>query len=339
MKKQLVGSLILGLAAMSSSAVNAVGFKELIVSDEGSKALTVGLWYPTDTAEPAEPNTRFGMALAIDAPINDANGGLIVMSHGYSGWYAGHADTAVALAKAGYIVAAPSHTGNTWSDMSSSVPKWVLDRPRHISLLIDHLFVNELTAPHLAPAKVGMYGFSAGGYTAVGLIGGVPDFKVASEHCEQYPQEFVCAEGLVGAMLDAKMEALPASAWGADNRIQAAVIAAPGWAFAYPESALDNVTADVQLWSAMLDESVPTETNAALLAEYLPKEPETHWVENASHFAFLVMPCREAFKKEDPVEYEMVCGDVPGFDRYQFHTDMHKEMVRFYNDKLNVKRQ
>lgn len=336
MKKQLISSIILGVAAMSSFAADAVGFKELTIADEGSKALTVGLWYPSDALAPNEPNTRFGMALALDAPINGANGGLVVISHGYSGWYAGHADTAVALAEAGYIVAAPSHTGNTWSDMSSTVPEWMLDRPRHISRVIDHLLVNEHTASHVAASKIGVYGFSAGGYTAVGLIGGVPSLRAAQQHCEQYPAEFVCSEGMVGAMIESNMDELPASAWGADSRIQAAVIAAPGWAFAYPEASLANVTADVQLWSAMLDESVPTETNAALLAKHLPKAPETHWVEGANHFAFLVMPCREAFRQEDPEEYAMICSDGPGFDRYAFHADMHKEMVRFYDDTLGI---
>jgi predicted dienelactone hydrolase len=336
MKTRLIGLLIAASAAIISPSIQAVGFTQLQVPDRGEPALSVGLWYPSEGAIPTEPNTRFGMALAVDAPMGDTNGGLILLSHGYSGWYAGHADTAVALAEAGYIVAAPSHTGNTWSDMSSSVPKWLLDRPRHISSVIDHLLNSDSIGSEISSDKIGLYGFSAGGYTALSLIGGVPDFDHAKNHCRTHPQEYVCAEGLFDAMLDAKMDELPASAWGADERIQTVAIAAPGWGFAYPERSLSNVTADVQLWSGMLDESVPTDTNAAFLATQLPAAPETHFIENANHFAFLVMPCREAFKEEDPEEYEMVCGDAPGFDRYAFHTDMHKEMLRFFNDKLGI---
>ena len=127
------------------------------------------------------------------------------------------------------------------------------------------------------------------------------------------------------------MESLPDSAWGADPRIRAAAVSAPGFGFAYSAETLAEVTADIQLWSGQLDESVPTESNAAWLAEQLPVKPETHWIDKANHFAFLVVPCREAFKEADPEEYAVVCGDAEGFDRRAFHNDMHGEMIRFFN--------
>jgi len=69
-----------------------------------------------------------------------------------------------------------------------------------------------------------------------------------------------------------------------------------------------------------------------LLKKRLPTEPETHWVKGANHFAFLVLTCREAFKKEDPEEYAFVCNDAAGFDRRDFHDEMHVEMLRFFNN-------
>lgn len=110
----------------------AAGFRLLQIADPGYKDLQVGLWYPTRQPPASEPNTEFGLSVALEAPIANTNGGLILISHGFGGWYAGHADTAAALADAGYIVAAPSHTGNTWSDMSSSLDQWMIDRPRHV---------------------------------------------------------------------------------------------------------------------------------------------------------------------------------------------------------------
>lgn len=92
-----------------------------------------------------------------------------------------------------------------------------------------------------------------------------------------------------------------------------------------------EITADVQLWSGELDEQVPTQTNAALLAARLPQEPETNWIPEANHFAFMVVSCRESFKRDDPEEYEVICGDAEGFDRRVFHEEMHQEMVRFFN--------
>lgn len=336
MKTPLI-AILFTAAALTSQTNNAAGFQEISVPDAGSSDLTVGVWYPSDTRAPDNPNTEFGMALSIDGPVINPNRALVVISHGYSGWYAGHADTAVALADAGYIVAAPSHTGNTWSDMSSTTSQWLLDRPRHISRVIDHLLHSDSFAQHLTPSRIGIYGFSAGGYTALSLIGGIPDLPHAQSHCKEHPTEYVCAEGLMDAMIDSQMDELPDDAWGADERIQAAVIAAPGWGFAYTNSSLANVTADVQLWSGQLDVSVPTKTNAAWLATQLPATPETYWIEKANHFAFMVIPCqRQGFKESDPAEYKLVCQDAAGFDRLAFHDSMHQEMIRFFDTTLEV---
>jgi len=306
---------------LASFNAYAVGFQLLTAEDPGHPDITVGVWYPT---------ARFGMAVAMDAPVETANGGLILLSHGYSGWYAGHANTAKDLAEAGYIVAAPSHTGNTYTDMSSSFAEWAVDRPRHISRVLDQLLADDGFSSHIDSDKIGVYGFSAGGFTVMNLVGGVPDFKVAAEHCKNDPDEYVCAEGLLRGLSETGLDQLPPKAWGHDKRIKAAVIAAPGFGFAYTKESLANISADVQLWSGALDTSVPTNTNAGSIAKLMPKTPETHWVEQANHFAFLLTPCREGFKRENPAEYELVCGDADGFDRREFQAEMHSEMIRFF---------
>ncbi len=337
MKSYLNRILITSFLIVASLNIKAAGFREIQVSDPGHPDLDVGLWYPSDQPEPDQPNTVFGLAVALDAPIANPNGGLIVISHGYGGWYAGHADTAAALADAGFIVAAPSHTGNTWSDMSSSIDQWALDRPRHLSLVIDHLLEDRELNAYIDADKIGVYGFSAGGYTALGLIGAVPDLDHAAQHCKDHPEEFVCAEEMISGMRSAEMHELPDSAWGYDPRISVASISAPGLGFAYTRASLAEVNADVQLWSGKLDERVPLQTNGMWLAQQLKRTPEVHWIENANHFAFMVVSCREAFRQNDPEEYEIVCGDADGFDRKSFHDDMHQEMVRFFNASFDSK--
>ncbi len=319
-----------------SQNIEAAGFRQLIVNDSGHKDLTVGLWYPSKQPPASEANTEFGLAVALDAPIASTNRGLVLISHGFGGWYAGHADTAAALADAGFIVAAPSHSGNTFRDMSSTIDQWAVDRPRHLSRVLDHVLRDAELAAHLDPEKIAIYGFSAGGFTALGLIGGVPDLTHAQQICAEQPQEFVCAEGMIKEMVKADMQELPRGTWGADPRFKAAIISAPGLGFTYTKAALNNVDAAVQLWSGELDKRVPTQTNAAVLAQRLPKTPETHWIDKANHFAFLTVPCREAFKQDDPEEYEIICSDADGFDRFEFHTEMHRYMVRFLEANLGI---
>lgn len=335
MRNKLYRILLVICTLLFTVKSEAAGFEIISVADLGHPDLQVGVWYPVNTPAPDKPNTEYELPVVLGGTPQNTNGGLIVISHGFGGWYAGHADTAIALADAGFIVAAPTHTGNTWSDMSSPIERWMIDRPRHVSRVLDQLLSDGQMGTLIDPAKIGVYGFSAGGYTALSLIGGLLDFGEATRHCELNPVEFVCAEGAFRGLFDAKMDELPDASWGADLRISAAVISAPGFAFAYTEESLTRVVADVQLWSGELDTSVPTETNAALLASRLPEKPETHWVEDASHFAFLTVPCREAFKQEDPAGYQEICGDPVSFDRKAFHADMHRAMIRFYNEKFS----
>lgn len=327
---------ILTACCLVSGAAQAAGFRSISVSDAPQPPLDVGLWYPTEAPAPDTPNTEYGLAVAIDAPVGATNRALIVISHGFGGWYAGHADTAIALAEAGFIVAAPSHTGNTWSDMSSPIERWGLDRPRHISRVIDHLLSDPYFSQHIDAEKIGVYGFSAGGFTALSLIGAIPDRDTALQHCVDHPGEFACSEGLIAQLDKADVWSIPPQQWGHDDRVKAAVISAPGMGFTYTRESLDAVSAAVQLWSGELDDSVPTATNAAQLAARLPVRPETHWIDGANHFAFMIVACREAFKQADPEEYSMVCEDADGFDRRAFHHDMHQHMVRFYRHVLKT---
>lgn len=328
-----VGALLL-LASFTPSLGHAVGFQLDRVPDAGHKDLQVGIWYPSPAEEPDAANTEFGHALSIDAPLSPGAKPLVIISHGFGGWYGGHANTARHLAESGFIVAAPTHTGNTFSDMSSPIEQWTLDRPRHVSRVIDHLLSDTDFASHINTDAIGIYGFSAGGFTALNVIGGWPDLTHADEACQTDPTEFICKEGMIDAMLDAGMADLPTEAWGADPRVKAAAISAPGFAFSYTEASLTDVSAAVQLWSGNLDESVPTESNAAYLAEILPVEAETHWIEKANHFAFMIMQCRPEFEEADPEEYLAICGDAEGFDRWEFQDRLNAEMTRFFEQNL-----
>jgi len=338
MKNTLTALLFASTLASTSMSIEAAGFRTLTITNANDQDLTVGLWYPSED-QAGESHADFGLPVAQNAPISVTNSGLILISHGFGGWYGGHADTAIDLAERGFLVAAPSHAGNTWSDMSSTTDQWALDRPRQISQVIDHLLDDKELTTHIDPDKIGVYGFSAGGYTALGLIGGIPDLEVANAHCQQQPDEIACSKGIVDDMRKADMQSLSPEAWGADPRIKAAAISAPGLGFSYTKESLGKVTAAVQLWSGELDEDVPTKSNAALVAERLPEQPETHWVSNANHFAFLIVPCRDKFKQHDPIEYKLICSDAEGFERREFHTDMHREMARFFKSTLEISAQ
>ena len=57
--------------------------------------------------------------------------------------------------------------------------------------------------------------------------------------------------------------------------------------------------------------------------------PEYHRVEGAGHYDFLP-PCSPALATEAP----QICTPTPHFDRADFHKDLNREIVRFFQQTL-----
>ena len=323
--------LILGLALLGMCAAlapaHAVGFQHRSVPDGGDPPLDVGIWYPSDA--PAAPH-RLGLGeqtVAPDGAVAGNNLPLVLISHGSGGWFGGHVDTALALARAGFVVAALSHTGDTYADSSRALK--LAGRPAQVKRLLDYMLADWPGHARIDPARVGVFGFSAGGFTALVLIGGVPDLARIAPHCEARPEEWTCkllkAHGVDLATLPPE----PASAWVHDARIRAAVIAAPALGFAFGRDGLAHVHVPVQLWAAANDQVLPVEFYAQVVARALPAPPEYHVVPNAGHFAFLA-PCSAELARRVPE----ICKDAAGFDRAGMHAIFNAEVARFFTATL-----
>jgi predicted dienelactone hydrolase len=180
------------------------------------------------------------------------------------------------------------------------------------------------------PARIGMYGYSAGGFTALVNIGGVPDLAKVGPMCSQYPDDFAC-------QLLAKSGSHPAAqptsmtARAADPRIKAAVVAAPAIGFAFAPDGLKNVKVPVQLWRAENDLLVPHPRYAEAVRLALPLAPDYRVVANAGHYDFLV-PCSSALAAIAP----SICSSAAGFDRPQFHASFNAAVVTFLNKTLKA---
>lgn len=119
-----------------------------------------------------------------DCPIAGDKLPLIVISHGRSGWFGGHHDTAAALANAGFVVVAINHPGDNAFDMSSVDDlSLVIDRPTDVRRLIDFMTGDWAGASKIDKEHVGFFGFSKGAYTGLAVVGGRPNFRRALELC------------------------------------------------------------------------------------------------------------------------------------------------------------
>lgn len=310
-------------AAMSAPASPAIepeaGFEHL-TTPEG---VELGIWYPAhgrSVAMPLGPNVQ---QVVPGAAVPEGKHPLVVISHGTGGAFSGHADTAIALAKAGFIVAALTHPGDNWRDQSRVA--MVEDRPRALSALIDFMLTSWPGHEAVDKGHIAAFGFSAGGFTALAEAGGRPDLSTIARHCADHPTWFDCR--LLASHPPADR---PIWSWKGDKRIKALVVAAPALGFAFDRTGLASFTMPIQLWRADDDQILPAPDYADAVRGALPKAPEFHAVAGAGHFDFL-MPC------VTPDALPEICSSKPGFDRAAFHRTFNAQIVRFLTETLRVR--
>jgi predicted dienelactone hydrolase len=288
----------------------------------------VTVFYPTAQADAPVRRGPFTMALAEDAAPAPGNHRLVVLSHGSGGNAWVHSDLARALVAAGFVVAVPEHHGDNARDPSKPGPEsWKL-RPLEVSHAIDAVAHTPALATLLSLDRVGLYGMSAGGHTALALAGGRWSPGQFRRHCEAHiAEDFPACVGLITRLRgDAFDGVRKTAAQGAirylfadetwytrrDPRIQAVVAAVPFAAdfepasLATPAVPLALVTAGQDKWLA------PRFHSDAVLAACRPRCELLANLPTAGHGSLLAPP--PPLDRLGPVATELL-ADPPGFDR------------------------
>ena len=327
LKLTVLSALTAVAIAFSINCAHAAGFQHGFAADLDGKQLEIGIWYPSKAAPVAMPMGPTTMSVAVNAPVDGRALPLVVISHGTGGSFMGHYDTAIALADAGYVVAAVTHRGDNYQDQSRSV--FIMDRPKQISRLIDHMLSNWDNRAAIDSARIGMFGFSAGGFTTLASIGGIADFSKVGPTCRENPGDYACQ--LIAKSASSGL-APPDSSPAHDLRIKAAVVAAPALGFTFASGGLKNVDIPVQLWRAEDDLILPHPRYTEPVRVALPGGADYQVVRQAGHFDFM-SPCSAELEKIAPV----ICKSNPGFDRVAFHQTFNSSVVGFFGK--NLKRQ
>lgn len=328
------------LAAAASSPIGAtsansatadiapVGFEAVRVPDGDEPPLAAGIWYPTSAEAQDVPLENFKQHVAPSGPVKGHALPLVVISHGGGGSYAGHYDTAIALARAGFIVAAVSHAGDTFDDQSKVMMLW--RRPAQLSRLIDFMLKDWQGHADIDPQRIGAFGFSNGGFTVLVEAGGIPDLGKIDPYCAANPQHDLCtALAKAGVHSVAKAVQPPPDAWKPDRRIRAIAAAAPAFGFTFDQAGLAGVQIPVLLWRAANDRHQPDPWYEEHLRSALPKPPEYQVEPLAGHYAFLP-PCSARRRAAAPE----ICVDAPGFDRAAFHQRLNATLASFFSTAL-----
>lgn len=85
-------------------SLHAAGFRVMLYD-----GVEIGVWYPSDADTVSQRLGPFEVDIARDAPIQKGTHQIILFSHGHTGRYRNHYQTAQILADAGFVVAAPQH--------------------------------------------------------------------------------------------------------------------------------------------------------------------------------------------------------------------------------------
>ena len=316
--RKLLGAIILCLAATLAQGAG-LRFIDIPADAEGP-ALKGAMWYPCFQTSGEVDFGKFTLPLVKDCPLRGEKLPLIVVSHGRRGNFLGHYDTDEVLADAGFIVAAIDHPGDTVFDLSRTDDLSVyVERPNDIKRLINFMVGTSAFAANIDRERIGLFGFSRGGYTGLAVIGANPDWAIATALCQQSTTH-VCEQ--------IRAREFPAQPVTHDPRIKAAVIADPLTVFFTPDS-FGAIGIPVQLWASELGGDGVLPHSADIVDRTLPSKHEYHVVANAGHFAFLA-PCPPALAKEVP----QICVDASGFDRVAFHKQFNADVLAFLRTHL-----
>lgn len=323
LRRRILAATAGALMLLGTPALAGLGLTELPARGEDGP---VTVFYPTAATEQSLDLRRLRLSVARDAEPALGNGRLIVVSHGSGGSPWVHADLARALTEAGYTVAVPRHAGDNHHDDRTPGPESWERRPAEASRAIDAVAADARFGPRLRLDRVGAFGMSAGGHTALTLAGGEWSPALFARHCAQhladdFPACVGLATGLTGGPMDGPKLWLARTvldlAFGGDGRLRrhadprvAAVVAAVPHAASFRRESLATPRVPLALATAAGDVWLhPRFHGDAVLAVCTPCEPLAAPAA-AGHGAYL-SPLPTGFTGQEG----RLLNDPAGFDR------------------------
>lgn len=253
-------------------------------------ALTIG---PPDT-----PLFEVGTAAA-DAAIAKGRWPVLLLSHGNGGsarmmgWFG------TAMARAGYVVIAVDHPGNNAVDPMTEAGNLLMwNRVDDLVAALAAVQADPVLAPEIDTHRLGIAGYSAGGFTALVAAGARPDVQRLLAFCRAHPADGVCAPqaenpALTMARRMAAAETPELAPWVAragDGRAIAGVgavfLIAPAMVQAFAPEELEKVGQPVSILVGAADTVASPATNSEIAAAALPKATLTT-LPAVGHYDFL----------------------------------------------------
>lgn len=171
-------------ARAASEAMHA-GYRSLVTWLPGANIrLDVAVWYPTQRQPSTIKAGSWMFPAARNAVPLPGPWPLIVLSPASSGSRFAHHDLAAALARTGFIVAAPTHDGDSADDMRFLFTNRQLPTRAHqLSTTLDLVLEHPQLGPVVDTGKIGLVGFGSGGTAGLLLAGASLTPEVWAGYC------------------------------------------------------------------------------------------------------------------------------------------------------------
>ncbi|QDL29860.1 alpha/beta hydrolase family protein [Stenotrophomonas maltophilia] len=284
-------------------------------------------WYPALTGSretaltlgpPDAPLFDIGRA-AMDAPVAGDRLPTLLISHGNGGSARMMGWLGTALARAGYLVIAVDHPGNNGADtmtLPGSVLTWL--RADDLRAALVAVQADPVLGPHVDAERLGVAGFSAGGYTALLAAGARPDLQRLLSFCTAHPYDGVCRPQQEAAThtMEARIAAAGSpelSPWisrANESRtipgVRAVFLLAPAIVQAFAPEQLSSLRQSVSIVLGEADAVAPPQSNGEAMHAVMPGT-ELQRLPDVGHYDFLAA-CTPAGQQRLP---ELCTTSVP----------------------------
>ena len=337
--------LVFALLALPLIAQAGVGFSGISIHDPVNGGTMPGyVFYPSAQADGVTRIGPYELHATRGASPIEGTKPLVVISHGHGGSDLGHHDLAVYLASHGFIVATLEHPKDNFHDASGDGhPRVMIGRPIQVSAVITYLLRDSRWKALINPQRIGVAGFSNGGYTSLLLVGAVPRFARFLDYCTAHPDDpNICGAARAlkaeaarhGQTIEQMMGAMQNDLrrWGNtdDPRIKAAFAMAP-LSLVFDKAGLASIDRPVFLYYGQDDEVLAPKYNVLHVAPLIKTLASIKMIPKAGHYVFL-SPC-SAELAQDAVA---LCNDPAGVDRVAAHKQIDADALAFFRKTLDV---